>query len=90
VERSQISAAKDEKVLDDLLILSCEEDHAICRPFLERGIHLPSHLLYCKTNTSEKKSMEPSVLAGAAVYSSELLLNGIVMQKLEYKRSVLV
>ncbi|GMY16516.1 pax-interacting protein 1 [Fagus crenata] len=59
VERGQVFAAKDEKILDDLLILSCEEDHAICRPFLEKG---------------------------AAVYSSELLLNGIVIQKLEYKR----
>lgn len=26
------------------------------------------------------------ILAGAAVYSSELLLNGIVTQKLEYER----
>ncbi|KAF3971967.1 hypothetical protein CMV_004484 [Castanea mollissima] len=59
VERSQVFPAKDEKILDDLLILSCEEDHAICRPFLQKG---------------------------AAVYSSELLLNGIVIQKLEYER----
>jgi len=28
------------------------------------------------------------ILSGAAVYSSELLLNGIVTQKLEYERSV--
>ncbi|XP_030945921.1 uncharacterized protein LOC115970423 [Quercus lobata] len=58
VERSQVFPAKDEKILDDLLILSCEEDHAICRPFLQKG---------------------------AAVYSSEPLLNGIVIQKLEYE-----
>jgi hypothetical protein len=94
VERSQICAAKDEKILDDLLILSCDEDHAICRPFLERGIHLPSNLLFYETNTQEqllkKKSVEPPILAGVAVYSSEILLNGIVIQKLEYKRSVLV
>ncbi|KAG6700209.1 hypothetical protein I3842_08G101100 [Carya illinoinensis] len=57
VERSQISAGNDD--LDDLLILSCEEDHAICRPFLMRG---------------------------AAIYCSELVLNGIVVQKLEYER----
>jgi hypothetical protein len=54
VERSQICAAKDEKILDDLLILSCDEDHAICRPFLERGIHLPSNLLFYETNTQEQ------------------------------------
>ncbi|KAK7845185.1 pax-interacting protein 1 [Quercus suber] len=59
VERSQVFPAKDEKILDDLLILSCEEDHAICRPFLQKG---------------------------AAVHSSELLLNGIVIQKLECER----
>ncbi|KAJ6723510.1 PAX TRANSCRIPTION ACTIVATION DOMAIN INTERACTING PROTEIN [Salix koriyanagi] len=56
MEKSQIFALK---VPDDLLILSCEEDHAICVPLLDKG---------------------------AAAYSSELLLNGIVIQKLEYER----
>ncbi|XP_030540846.1 uncharacterized protein LOC115748487 [Rhodamnia argentea] len=59
VERIGRSAVKDDKVLDDLLILSCEDDYDMCLPFLEKG---------------------------AAVYSSELLLNGIVTQKLEYER----
>lgn len=59
VERLGRSALKDDKLPDDLLILSCEEDYEICEPFLEKG---------------------------AAVYSSELLLNGIVTQKLEYER----
>ncbi|OMO98408.1 hypothetical protein COLO4_13950 [Corchorus olitorius] len=59
VERIGRSATKDDKVPDDLLVLSCEEDYAICVSFLEKG---------------------------AAVYSSELLLNGIVTQKLEYER----
>ncbi|KAK9945479.1 hypothetical protein M0R45_010994 [Rubus argutus] len=59
VEKAQISAAKGENMFEDLLILSCEEDEAICLPFLEKG---------------------------AAVYSSELLLNGIVIQRLEYNR----
>ncbi|KAI9382437.1 hypothetical protein POPTR_014G135520v4 [Populus trichocarpa] len=58
MEKSQIFALK---IPDDLLILSCEEDHAICVPLLDK-----------------------------AVYSSELLLNGIVIQKLEYERSELV
>ncbi|CAM8932868.1 unnamed protein product [Rhodiola kirilowii] len=52
------SALRD-KVLDGLLILTCDEDFAICEPFLENG---------------------------ATVYSSELLLNGIVTQRLEYER----
>ncbi|KAF8392531.1 hypothetical protein HHK36_022874 [Tetracentron sinense] len=59
VERIGRSAMKDDKIPNDLLILSCEEDYAICVPFLEKG---------------------------AAVYCSELLLNGIVTQKLEYER----
>ncbi|CAA3005236.1 Hypothetical predicted protein [Olea europaea subsp. europaea] len=59
IERVGRSVLKDEKLPDDLLILSCEEDYDICVPFLEKG---------------------------AAIYSSELLLNGIVTQKLEYER----
>lgn len=59
VERIGRSAMKDDKVPDDLLVLSCEDDYAICIPFLEKG---------------------------AEVYSSELLLNGILTQKLDYER----
>ncbi|KAL1197454.1 hypothetical protein V5N11_012034 [Cardamine amara subsp. amara] len=59
VERLGRSALNEDKVPENLLVLSCEEDRNICIPFLERG---------------------------AEVYSSELLLNGIVTQKLEYER----
>lgn len=59
LERVGRSALKEVNIPDDLLILSCEEDYAICVPFLEKG---------------------------ATVYSSELLLNGIVTQRLEYER----
>ncbi|KAK4283564.1 hypothetical protein QN277_000501 [Acacia crassicarpa] len=59
IERIGRSVVKDDKTQDDLLILSCEDDYALCVPFLEKG---------------------------TAVYSSELLLNGIVTQKLEYER----
>ncbi|PQM35006.1 uncharacterized protein Pyn_31768 [Prunus yedoensis var. nudiflora] len=37
VEKVQIPAAKDKKSSEDLLILSCEEDRAICLPLLEKG-----------------------------------------------------
>ncbi|XP_040944123.1 uncharacterized protein [Gossypium hirsutum] len=57
IERTGKSSMKDDKIPDDLLVLSCEEDYEICVPFLEK-----------------------------AVYSSELLLNGIVTQKLDYQR----
>ncbi|CAO2839664.1 unnamed protein product [Amaranthus hypochondriacus] len=50
---------RENMILSNLLIFSCEEDQAYCLPFLERG---------------------------ASVYSSELLLNGIIIQKLEFER----
>ncbi|KAH9615487.1 hypothetical protein KSS87_015403 [Heliosperma pusillum] len=53
------STSNNEKLLEDLLILSCEEDLEECLPLLEKGI---------------------------AIYSSELLLNGIITQRLEYER----
>lgn len=59
VERIGRAAMKDDKVPSDLLVISCEEDYAVCAPLLEKG---------------------------AGAYSSELLLNGIVIQKLQYER----
>ncbi|KFK39453.1 hypothetical protein AALP_AA3G246800 [Arabis alpina] len=59
VERIGRSALSEDKIPENLLVLSCEDDRDISKPFLERG---------------------------AEVYSSELLLNGIVTQKLEYER----
>lgn len=37
IERLGRSAYKDEKLPDDILILSCEEDYDACVPFLEKG-----------------------------------------------------
>ncbi|ESQ37994.1 hypothetical protein EUTSA_v10028474mg [Eutrema salsugineum] len=62
VEISEIIAAEDRKIPDDLLILSCEDDRDLCLPFINQG---------------------------AEIYTSELLLNGIVVQKLEYARHCL-
>ncbi|KAG9457548.1 hypothetical protein H6P81_002056 [Aristolochia fimbriata] len=59
VERIGRSTMVCDKMPDDLLVVSCEEDYAICVPLLEKG---------------------------ADVYSSELLLNGMVIQKLEFHR----
>ncbi|XP_048440332.1 uncharacterized protein LOC103958544 isoform X2 [Pyrus x bretschneideri] len=59
IERIGRSVLEADKIPDDLLVLSCEEDYEICVPLLEKG---------------------------ATVYSSELLLNGIVTQKLEFER----
>ncbi|OVA12554.1 BRCT domain [Macleaya cordata] len=59
VESIGRSAKNGNKIPEDLLILSCEDDYTICAPLIEKG---------------------------AAVYSSELLLSGIVIQKLEYDR----
>ncbi|KAG2330798.1 hypothetical protein Bca52824_001978 [Brassica carinata] len=62
VEISEIIAAADREIPDDLLILSCEEDGDLCLPFIDQG---------------------------AEIYTAELLLNGIVIQKLEYARHYL-
>ncbi|ONK61548.1 uncharacterized protein A4U43_C08F31110 [Asparagus officinalis] len=59
VERIGRSVMKDDKIPNDLLVLSCDEDYSVCIPLLEKG---------------------------AEIFSSELLLNGIVTQKLEYDR----
>ncbi|KAF8116463.1 hypothetical protein N665_0017s0023 [Sinapis alba] len=59
VEISEIIAAADREIPDDLLILSCEDDRKLCLPFIDQG---------------------------AEIYTAELLLNGIVIQKLDYAR----
>lgn len=59
IEKISRSFLRDDKLPDDLLVLSCDDDYELCLPLMEKG---------------------------ASVYSSELLLNGIVTQKLEYER----
>lgn len=87
VNRVQLSA-KDQKIKDDLLILSCEEDHAICVPFLDQGIGMPSYSLFPFNNMIVILLQHCcyTFSVGAEAYSSELLLNGIVIQKLEFER----
>lgn len=38
MERVGRCTLKDDMVLEDLLVLSCEEDYEVCVPFLERGL----------------------------------------------------
>ncbi|KAI3864021.1 hypothetical protein MKW98_031613 [Papaver atlanticum] len=59
VEEMGKFAKNSNKISDDLLVFSCEEDHRICMPLVKKG---------------------------AAIYSSEILLTGIIVQKLEYGR----
>ncbi|KAL9270881.1 PAX-interacting protein 1-like protein [Drosera capensis] len=59
IEKISRSLLRDDKLLNDLLVLSCDDDYELCLPLIEKG---------------------------ASVCSSELLLNGIVTQKLEYER----
>lgn len=73
---------------DDLLILSCEEDYKACIPYMEKGmIHF--FFLFALLTIALFGLMATSItIVGILVYSSELLLNGIVIQKLEYNRYV--
>lgn len=79
---------KDDKIPDDLLVLSCEEDYSICIPLLEKGNN--AFLCFIQTQIFENKRHSMHlwylVVSGAEIFSSELLLNGIVIQKLEYER----
>ncbi|KAJ3693981.1 hypothetical protein LUZ60_009461 [Juncus effusus] len=59
MERIGRSLTKEEKVPDDVLVISCEEDYETCIPLLEKG---------------------------GGIFSSELVLNGIIIQKLEFER----
>ncbi|KAI3880816.1 hypothetical protein MKX03_034717 [Papaver bracteatum] len=59
VEEMGKFAKNSNKIPDDLLVFSCEEDHRICMPLVKKG---------------------------AVIYSSEILLTGIIVQKLEYGR----
>ncbi|KAI3985961.1 hypothetical protein MKX01_039043 [Papaver californicum] len=59
VEEMGKFAKNSNKIPDNLLVFSCEEDHRICMPLVKKG---------------------------AAIYSSEILLTGIIIQKLEYGR----
>ncbi|XP_022635035.1 uncharacterized protein LOC106756957 isoform X2 [Vigna radiata var. radiata] len=61
VDQSQVCGDMKDNIFDDLLILSCEDDHAMCHRLFKRG---------------------------TAVYSSELVLNGIIIQKLELERQL--
>ncbi|KAJ0977681.1 hypothetical protein J5N97_013155 [Dioscorea zingiberensis] len=61
MEMIEVSAINDKELLE-ILIISCEEDYAICQPLLDKG---------------------------AKVFKSELLLTGIVTQKLEYESNSL-
>lgn len=78
------------KISDNLLILSCEQDYEACVPFLDKGMDRPkfhyAHTSHQYFHMYMIIICDVRVLAGAAVYSSELLLNGIIIQKLEYVR----
>lgn len=87
VDRLGRSVLKNKKLPDDLLILSCEEDHMTCVPFLEKGEVEISPSNYKSPKLIDEAS-HLSCIAGGSIYSSELLLNGIVTQKLEYERFV--
>uniref|UniRef100_A0A0E0KYF8 BRCT domain-containing protein n=1 Tax=Oryza punctata TaxID=4537 RepID=A0A0E0KYF8_ORYPU len=67
----RIGRSMTKKVPDDLLVISCEEDYETCSPLLKRD---------------SGQSVNDHEWTGASVFESELLLNGIVIQKLEYER----
>jgi len=45
VDQSEVCADVNDNILDDLFILSCEDDYAICHRLFKRGFELYYHLL---------------------------------------------
>jgi mediator of DNA damage checkpoint protein 1 len=87
LERVGRSIMKETKVPDDLLVISCEEDYETCAPLLERGksyLHCTSYTIFIEQ--SGQPANVHGYPLGASVFSSELVLNGIIIQKLEYER----
>ena len=88
VERLGRSFLSEDKVPENLLVLSCEEDQDISIPFLERGelhIKLCKSWLYNVVHGKFRFFVSLFFSGAEEVYSSELLLNGIVTQKLEWE-----
>jgi hypothetical protein len=92
LERIGRSINKEKEAPDDLLVISCEEDYETCVALLEKGynhLDIISHSdSYCchESGLRANVNSEPT---GANVYEAELVLNGIVIQKLEYDRFVM-
>jgi mediator of DNA damage checkpoint protein 1 len=87
LERLGRSIMKETKVPDDLLVISCEEDYQTCAPLLEKGksyLHCTSYTIFIEQ--SGQPANVHGYPLGASVFSTELLLNGIIIQKLEYER----
>ncbi|GFY85212.1 BRCT domain-containing DNA repair protein [Actinidia rufa] len=61
VERIGRSAFKDDKILDDLLVLACEEDYAFCVPCLEKGSRTMSSSLQFRATTEWNSYSEARV-----------------------------
>ncbi|MCD7463504.1 hypothetical protein HAX54_050744 [Datura stramonium] len=77
-------------ICDDLLILSCEEDYKACIPASLKGYGFITSFFVDLPAIDFLGLMAISItIAGTLVYSSELLLNGIVIQKLEYNSNIL-
>lgn len=92
VKRIGRAEQKGKIISKDLLVLSSEEEYVTCMPLLEKGIYFlftidfERILSYLVILMTVWRSLISSL--GAAVYDSELLLNGMVIQKLEFERLV--
>jgi mediator of DNA damage checkpoint protein 1 len=87
LERLGRSIMKETKVPDDLLVISCEEDYQTCAPLLERGksyLHCTSYTIFIEQ--SGQPANVHGYPLGASVFSSELVLNGIIIQMVDYER----
>jgi len=81
------------KNFEGTFVISCEQDHSVCMPLIESGtcydFFLPKPFFYCFLHFSQFIKKFCTIVAGLEVFDSELLLNGIVTQRLEFARYML-
>jgi hypothetical protein len=91
--RITASTVKNKKI-EVAFVLSCEQDHSVCMPLIESGtcyeFALPKIFFCCFSISCNLGNKFCTIVSGLKVFDSELLLNGIVTQKLEFDRYMLL
>jgi hypothetical protein len=81
------------KNFEGAFVLSCEQDHSVCMPLIESGtccgFAFPKIFSIASSISRNLGNKFCTIVAGLEVFDSELLLNGIVTQKLEFARYIL-
>ena len=92
-ERITASTMKT-KNFEGAFVISCEQDHSVCMPLIKSGtcyeFSRPKDFFFLLLPPFHAISRNKfcTIVAGLQVFDSELLLNGIVTQSLEFDRYI--